>query len=629
MCGIAGLWHRGSAFTAAGLEDIAQRMTRALAHRGPDAQGTWASPSNGLVLGHRRLSILDLSPAGAQPMRSASGRFVIVFNGEIYDHLALRRALPAQSWRGHSDTETLLAAIAHWGLPKALQRCAGMFALALWDSETCTLSLARDRLGEKPLYYGRIGGDFVFGSELKALRHHPAYQGGVDRGALAALFSRGFIGAPRTIHPGLSKLPPGTVLSIRENPNDADTAMPSPFWALREVVEARRLDTAPSAAEAVDQLADLLHTVVGEQVVADVPVGAFLSGGIDSSLVVAAMKQVSTQPVRTFTIGFPSRKHDETEYARRVARHLGTVHTELQLTDAQVLELVPKMTSWFDEPFGDSSALPTYLVSMLARRHVTVCLSGDGGDEMFAGYSRYARLAANWSRLQRWPGAWRRASARLGALGVAPRRARQTLHLAGSRNGGEFYARMVSQWLPYTGVVKDVEMPTDVITLPQSLDDSPIEGAMYADALAYLPDDILTKVDRTAMANSLEVRIPLLDRRIVEWAWQLPIDIRRHDGVAKWPLRTLLARHLPVELIDRPKMGFGVPLDEWLRTSLRPWAEDLLDERRLRREGFLEPRAVRAAWQQHLARKADLRDVLWPALMFQQWLADGLANPAA
>lgn len=628
MCGIAGFWMGESSREPDAARTLLQHMTRTLQHRGPDAEGLWLSDDAALGLGHRRLSILDLSPAGAQPMHSACGRYVIVFNGEIYNHVKLRAQLPPQSWRGHSDTETLLAAIAQVGLAEALRRSDGMFALALWDREARTLSLARDRLGEKPLYHSRVGGDLVFASELKALRQHPAFKGGVDRLALATLLARGCIGGTSTIHPGVHRLPPGTVLTLRSGAGACDDAGPQPYWSLRALVE-KRCDAPPTAPDqVVDQLDALLDQVVREQVVADVPVGAFLSGGIDSSLVVAAMQRVSSTPVRTFTIGFPSREHDESGYARRVAQHLGTEHTELQLTDAQVLEFVPKAASWFDEPFGDSSALPTFLVSMLARRHVTVCLSGDGGDEMFAGYTRYGRLERHWSRLRHWPQVLRRPVALLAGSDLLPTRMRVALHLAGSRTPAEFYSRMVSQWPAYTHAVLGERCEAVAPELPDGIAASPIEGAMFVDALGYLPDDILTKVDRTAMANSLEVRIPLLDRRIVEWAWALPLAARRRNGVTKWPLRELLARRLPAELIDRPKMGFGVPLDEWLRTSLRPWAEELLDEHRLRREGYLDARAIRRTWQRHLSGRAHLRDVLWPVLMFQQWLSSGQATGA-
>lgn len=620
MCGVAGLFSPGTPRPGPDLEAIARRVTRTLQHRGPDAEGTWSDARAGIALGHRRLSILDLSPAGAQPMHSACGRYVIVFNGEIYNHMALRAELPAQTWRGHSDTETLLAAIAQWGLEKALQRSAGMFALALWDTETRTLSLARDRLGEKPLFFGRLGADLVFASELKALRCHPDFRSGVDPSALAQLLARGCIGAPSTIYPGIFQLPPGTTMSFREGDMQGRQAHPVPYWTLDTAIDQRLSSATPTPAAAVDRLESLLCEVVAEQMVADVPVGAFLSGGIDSSLVVAMMQQVATTRVRTFTIGFPSRAHDESTYARRVAQHLRTDHTELRLTDTEVQDLLPRVVDWFDQPFGDSSALPTYLVSNLARKHVTVCLSGDGGDEMFAGYTRYGRLVCHWNRVSRWPLALRRAASSLCSLEPLPMQVRRALHLAGSASPAEFYARMVTQWPAFTGVVRNAAVTDSGLVVPNAMGQSPIEGAMYADTLAYLPNDVLTKVDRTAMANSLEVRIPLLDCRVVEWAWTLPLSVRRRDGIPKWPLRTLLARHLPTELIDRPKMGFGVPLDDWLRGPLREWAEDLLSEARLQREGHLDPRPVRAAWRRHLTGEAHLRDQLWPVLMFEQWL---------
>jgi asparagine synthase (glutamine-hydrolysing) len=610
MCGIVGLLGSGSPDA-----DI-RLLTETLRHRGPDDGGVFVDAAAGISLGHRRLAIVDLSAEGHQPMASACGRYVIVYNGEIYNHLSLRAALPDVAWRGHSDTETLLAAVVRWGVRDALSRCSGMFAFALWDRHERRLTLARDRIGEKPLYHGWIGRDFIFASELKAIARHPRFAAGVDREALVRLLAHGHIDGGHSIYQGISSLPPGALLQIEPGGRESIER----YWKLEDFAAGPRASLEPAAA--VDELERRLGAVIGEQVIADVPVGAFLSGGIDSTTVVALMRAYSSRPVRTFTVGFESRGHDESAYARAVAGHLGTDHTELRVGDAEVRAAIPVVAESFDEPFGDSSAIPTYLVSRLARRHVTVALSGDGGDELFCGYTRYQRLRHHWTRLARLPRVLRRglswAAGPLAASGVP---GAALLRSAAQDNAAGFYEFMTRQWRQPRDVVLGAPPPVAPPAVPVAIAGNALESAMFADSLGYLPNDILVKVDRAGMACSLESRIPMLDHRLVEWSWTLPLDLKLRDGTAKWLLRQVLDRHVPRELIDRPKMGFGVPLDEWLRTSLRPWAEDLLSEQTLRRQGYLDARAIRRAWQLHLSGRVNSRDRLWPVLMFQDWLA--------
>lgn len=639
MCGVAGAWQPGADMEVLGAQ--ARAMAAAIAHRGPDDAGTWVDAAAGLALGHRRLSILDLSAAGHQPMLSACGRWVIVFNGEIYNHQELRAQLQAAAaapaWRGHSDTETLLAAIAHWGLEQTLRRCTGMFALALWDRERRVLALARDRLGEKPLYYGWQGATFLFGSELKALRAHPAFVGGIDRGALALLLRYNYVPAPYSIHPGIRKLPPGTWLEL-----DAGTRDPAPraYWSLREVAE--RGMAAPfegSDAEAVDALAATLGGAVAGQRVADVPLGALLSGGIDSTLITALMQAQSPQPVRTFTIGFEEKAYDEADHARAVAAHLGTAHTELRLTAEDARALIPRMPQVYDEPFADSSQLPTCLVMQLARRHVTVALSGDGGDELFGGYNRYLLGPRVWRRMAPVPAPLRRMAGgllqalpahaidqgwrRLGTpLGIAQPGAK--CHRIGARlrhvHGlDDLHVELQAEWRDRNPAGEPHPVLLDQRDQWPRLSD-PVARMMALDALTYLPDDILVKVDRAAMAVSLETRAPFLDHAVVELAWRLPLAMKLRGGRGKWILRQLLERHVPRALTERPKMGFGIPLDAWLRGPLRGWADDLLDPARLRRQGLLDPAPVQQVWQAHRRGQGQYGYRLWSVLMFQAWL---------
>ena len=622
-------------------------MTDTLIHRGPDDGGVWEDTRSGVALGNRRLAIVDLSPEGHQPMHSASGRYVLAFNGEIYNFWALREELEGLGhlFRGHSDTEVMLAAFTEWELEGALERFNGMFAFALWDREERSLYLARDRLGEKPLYYGWMGETFLFSSELKALKVHPTFRGEISRNALTLYLRYQYIPAPYTIYEGISKLSPGTRLTIDEAGN---VSGPVPYWSAKEAAE--RGVTNPfsgSDTEAVDELDGMLRDSVRMRMVADVPLGAFLSGGIDSSAVVAAMQSQSDRPVRTFSIGFYEEEYSEAEHAKAVARHLGTEHTELYVTPEEAMSVIPKLPTLYDEPFSDPSQIPTYLVSQLARRHVTVSLSGDGGDELFAGYNRYFWVESIWGKVG-WmpqglrsalaealtavsPQGWERAFKKLGP--VLPTKARQRipgdkLHKLAEvltvKNPEAMYLNLVSLWKRPDAVVIGGSEPLVTLTDPGQWADLPdlTQRMMYLDTVTYLPDDILVKVDRASMGVSLEGRVPFLDHRLVEFAWRVPLGMKIKDGKSKWLLRQVLNQYVPKKLIERPKMGFGVPIDAWLRKPLRGWAEALLDERRLRREGFFDPRPIREKWAEHLSGKRNWQYPLWDVLMFQAWLEE-------
>ena len=646
MCGIAGFFGGNWG----GREQVSatlSEMCRSILHRGPDRSDIWFDETGRIGFAHNRLAILDLSSAGDQPMHSHSGRYVIIYNGEIYNHETVREELAAAgfayNWRGHSDTETLLAAIEAWGVRGALQRSTGMFALALWDRAEQTLTLARDRLGEKPLYYGCQDGTFLFGSELKALARHPSFRGEVDRQALTLLLRYNCIPAPFSIYRGIAKLPPGTFLTIRD---PAAEPVIDTYWSATEVAEAgvsNRLEIGEE--EAIDRLEELLETAIKGQMISDVPLGAFLSGGVDSSAVVAVMQKLASRPVKTFTIGFHEKNYNEAKHAKAVARHLGTEHTELYVTPEEARSVIPRLPQMYDEPFADSSQIPTHLVAALAREHVTVALSGDGGDEVFGGYNRYLYTSQLWDRISALPksvrsvaaralsavppSAWNSFGSKAGA--ILPRLAKvdrlgDKVHkgaaLLGSSSEADLFAGMLSHWRePESVVIGATEPPSAARGHGPSLESlSAVERMMALDLTGYLPDDILVKVDRAAMAVSLETRVPYLDQRVIEFAWRLPFDFRLRGGETKWILRQLLYRHVPKELIERPKMGFGIPLGDWLRGPLRDWAETLLDERRIRDEGFFNPEPIRRLWRAHLGGGVDEPNRLWIILMFQQWL---------
>ncbi|MEQ1694998.1 MAG: asparagine synthase (glutamine-hydrolyzing) [Hyphomicrobiaceae bacterium] len=638
MCGLTGFLDLTRSSSKGALEQTVRGMADSLVHRGPDEGGVWADEAAGIALGHRRLSIVDLTVAGRQPMRSASGRFVLSYNGEIYNADELRAELGSgHAWRGHSDTEVLAEAIAAWGLETAIAKSAGMFALAVFDRETRTLSLVRDRLGKKPLYYTRQGSLFMFGSELRALRAHPQFSAVIDRDALVGFVRRGHYLEPATVYAGVVQLEPGHILTI--GPDGASRN--APYWALQSRIEdIRAKPFSGSPVEAVDMLSSLLTDAVQRRMVADVPVGAFLSGGYDSSTVVALMQTVSQQRVRSFSIGFSQDDYNEAPFAREVARHLKTDHTEFMVTPTETLDVIPGLPLIYDEPFADSSQIPTYLVSKLARGQVTVALSGDGGDELFAGYNRYTLGDAMRRRAGRLPLSARRwvASAlastqpqmldRLARLipgRHSPSYLGDKLHkLAGvlALDDVGVYRQLTSQWPDDpAGVViggKEAIWPVANDALAALLPET-IERMQYYDTLGYLPGDILAKVDRASMAVSLEVRAPLLDHRVAEFAWSLPLDLKIRKGQAKWVLRQVLYRHVPASLVDRPKAGFSVPVGDWLRTDLRDWAEDLLDEAKLREAGFFNPVPIRKLWADHQSGVRNGQYALWSILMFEAW----------
>lgn len=643
MCGFAGFLGYG-ALGVDGISSVAKKMGDAIRHRGPDDSGMWHDENGQIALVHQRLSIVDLSPAGHQPMISPSGRYVIAFNGEIYNHPVLRHEIekvapPQGGWRGHSDTETLLAGIDAWGLEATLMRAVGMFAVALWDRQANVLSLARDRVGEKPLYFGWQGQGqrrvFLFGSELGALKAHPAFAAAVDRGALALLMRHNYIPAPYTIHEGIAKLTPGTLLRVSLGAQEPEIL---PYWDFLATAQAGRVKPfAGTPEQAVDALGALIKDAVGQQMMADVPLGAFLSGGIDSSTVVALMQAQSSRPVKTFTIGFHEQGYNEAVHAKAVAAHLGTDHTELYVTPEEAMAVIPRLPTLYSEPFADSSQIPTFLVSELARQHVTVSLSGDAGDELFGGYERYRMTAAMWGKISRVPRPLRQLAAstvtavpisawdRLGSFMRMPRigeRLHKGAPLAVSRGTDDLYRQAISHWGDPCSVVRSSTEPATILTSGDKRlhELSDVERMMVMDSLSYLPDDILTKVDRASMGVSLESRVPFLDHRIIEFAWRLPMSYKVRGGVTKWPLRQVLYRHVPQALIDRPKRGFAMPVHAWLRGPLRDWAEQLLSEQRLEAEGYFHPQAVRRAWTEHLTGKRNWSGRLWIVLMFQAWL---------
>lgn len=640
MCGIAGLLTFDSAISRQQLHGIAESMGTSLRHRGPDDEGIWIDPEAPVALVHRRLSIVDLSPAGHQPMISSDGRFVITYNGEIYNHEEIRPELLARGirFRGHSDTEVMLEAFAAHGIETTVKRLIGMFALAVWDRRERTLTLVRDRLGIKPMFWAKFGGTFMFGSELKALRAYPGWSPQINRNAVASFMRFNYVPAPHSIYDGVQKLEPGSILTLPwgREPQIAK------FWDARSVaLSGLSAPIKGSDAELVEQLEALLGDAVRRRMIADVPLGAFLSGGVDSSTVVALMQNANLGPVRTFTIGFEMPGFDEAPHAAAVARHLGTQHTELTVTAREALDVIPRLPEIYDEPFADSSQIPTFLVSAMTRKHVTVALSGDGGDELFAGYNRYQLASRLWRGLSLLPRSFRQSIGdfitRIPAerwsrlLGFLPDKARPAqigdkLHklasVVGLADGGEVYRRLVSHWEP-NDVMRDAAEFKGMLWDPAVAQEIPgfLEQMQFLDTITYLPDDILAKVDHASMAVALEARVPLLDHRVVEFSWRLPRTAKIRGGKTKWLLRQVLDRHVPREIIERPKMGFGIPLAEWLRGPLRDWAESLLAEKRLREAGLLDPATVRRYWHEHLQGHRNWQYLLWDALMLEAWRA--------
>lgn len=642
MCGIVGFLSQSGSEDGRG---ILHRMADALVHRGPDDFGAWIDTANGVGFAHRRLSIIDLSSQGHQPMVSHCGRYTIVLNGEIYNHLELRNSLGALPWRGHSDTETLLACFTRYGVRETLPIVVGMFAFAVWDRDERQLLLARDRMGEKPLFYGTLpSGEFLFGSELKGLRAHPRWYGDIDREALTLYLRHNCIPAPWSVYRGIRKLRPGRWLAVTRSGNCTEGA----YWDVVEVAKRERADADQSVTDALatDRLEVVLGAAVRGQMLADVPLGAFLSGGVDSSTIVALMTRHSAQRVRTFAIGFSEPGYDEAEHAKAVARHLGTDHTELYVSGNDALAVVPRLPLIYDEPFADSSQIPTFLVAQLARQHVTVALSGDGGDELFAGYSRYTLAKSVQHQLEwlplgfrRWlsrrilatrPATWDELT-RGGMALVAPRwrrrRVGDDLHkFAASVLPADgpigMYRALVSHWQDPAAVVLNAQEPCTLLgdTNVQGAFSHPVERMSLTDQVTYLPDDILVKIDRAAMAVSLETRVPLLDHRVVEFAWQTPLHQKIRKGQTKWLLRQVLYRYVPKKLIERPKQGFAVPLDHWLRGPLRDWAESLISPDRLVAEGYFDVGQVRQKWAEHISGQRNWQYLLWDVLMFQAWL---------
>ncbi len=661
MCGIVGIWQTSGQKSPSELTSLITGMSTTLTHRGPDDGGTWVEASTGIALGHRRLSILDLSPAGHQPMVSGDGRYVIIFNGEIYNFLELRNRLQqAYRFRSHSDTEVLLAGFSVWGIEATLKQALGMFAFALWDTEEKCLHLGRDRIGEKPLYYGWLNGGFIFASELKAIRAYPDFQQEINPSALGLLLQYGYIPAPHSIYEGVYKLIPGTILQVRESgvrswelvaEGNKDNHSPqflipnatSVYWRGEEIAcEGIANPFSGSETEAINSLESLLIEVISQQKISDVPLGAFLSGGIDSSLVVSLLQKVSNQPVKTFTIGFSEREYDEAQYGAKVAHHLGCDHTEMYINPQRAIDVIPLLPTLYDEPFADSSAIPTYLVSQLARKQVTVCLSGDGGDELFGGYSQYFWGRNIWATVSKIPLPLRQILAsRITALSqerwnelsqslpLSPFKyfpAGDSLYrLAGvlsqkQREG--IYHYLMCQWQNPDSVVKGMGQTQTIFhDLSRWIDADFLQQMMFVDMMTELVDGILVKVDRATMGNSLESRIPFLDARVVKFAWSLPLQMKVRDNQGKWILRQILSRYLPDDLINRPKQGFGIPLAEWLRSEqLRSWGDYLLDEERLLSGGFFYPEAIVEKWREHQSGRYNWQRLLWPVLMFQAWL---------
>jgi asparagine synthase (glutamine-hydrolysing) len=647
MCGINGFYSK----TASTFNNVIVNMNSAISHRGPDSDGVWNDKNIGIVLGHQRLSIIDLTKAGHQPMQSHSERFILTYNGEIYNHLEIRNELEKSyspiKWKGTSDTETLLQAIEFWGIETTLKKIVGMFAFAVWDQKNRCLTLARDRIGEKPIYFGWQGkGEnkvFLFGSELKALKVHPGFNGDINRDAIALQLRHNCIPAPYSIYKNINKLLPAHYLQLKEN-DLKEGILPNskPYWSLKDTAVSGINSSLPANIKNIkDELEQLLKTCVKQQMISDVSLGAFLSGGVDSSTIVALMQAQSVQPIKTFTIGFHEENYNEAKYAKEVAKHLGTDHTEFYVSDKQALEVIPKLSNIYDEPFSDSSQIPTFLVSELAKQNVKVSLSGDGGDEMFCGYNRYTMSKNWWNKVSLMPWPLRNFLAdRITAFSPNTWNKLLKIFLRSNYlgNSGDLmykFSRVLRCKTldhAYLKLTSHFDNPTEIV-LNSKIQKTRLSNynselnqfdnqqkMMIFDALTYLPDDILVKVDRASMANSLEIRTPFLDHRIVEFSWQIPQSLKLKDGQGKWILRQILNKYVPKKITERPKMGFGVPIDIWLRGPLRDWAESLLNETRLKNEGYFDKNHIRTIWKEHLSKKKNWQHHLWDILIFQSWL---------
>ena len=647
MCGINGFYSKSSST----FDNVILKMNSAISHRGPDTNGSWLDKNSGIVLGHQRLSIIDLSVAGNQPMRSNSGRFILTYNGEVYNHLEIRKEIEKSNsnikWRGNSDTETLLEAIDFWGIEITLKKIDGMFAFGLWDHKIRSLILVRDRIGEKPLYYGWQGKGndkvFLFGSELKALKVHPEFNGVINRDAIALQLRHNCIPAPYSIYKDIYKLLPGHYLELKES-DLKNSLLPSSktYWSLTEkAIYGNNNQLALSEIDIQKDLEKHLQSSVKKQMISDVPLGAFLSGGIDSSAVVALMQAQSNHPVKTFSIGFSEDDYSEAKYAKKIAQHLGTDHTELYVSSKKAMEVIPKLPSIYDEPFSDSSQIPTYLVSQLAKQHVKVALSGDGGDELFCGYNRYV-MSKKFSNIYRYMPLSLRKILKSGLQSISPQNwSKISKLLPGFSEYSNFgdkiykvanvleaktlydqYYMLCSHWQNPTEAVINSKEPSTLLTeiKPELKGLNTQQEMMVLDFVTYLPDDILVKVDRAAMASSLETRVPFLDHKLIEYVWKIPQSLKLRDGQGKWILRQILNQYVPKNLMERPKMGFGVPIDTWLRGPLKDWAENLLNEKRLQQEGYFNPKLIRDKWAEHLNGKKNWQYDLWDVLMFQAWI---------
>ena len=645
MCGICGFYSKSSLE----FDNIISKMNLAISHRGPNNHGTWNDNNSGIVMGHQRLSVIDLSPAGHQPMKSNSGRFILTYNGEIYNHLEIRKEIEESfnvKWKGNSDTETLLEAIEFWGVEVTLKKIVGMFAFGLWDKKIRTLTLVKDRLGEKPLYFGWQGKGvnkvFLFGSELKALKIHPVFEGVINRNAVALQLRHNCIPAPYSIYKDIYKLLPGNFLQLNEKDlKNGLLPRSKPYWSLVDIaINGVKRPLTSNLKDIKDELEQLFKASIKQQMISDVPLGAFLSGGVDSSTIVGMMQNLSSRPIKTFTIGFNEQNYNEANYAKEVSKHLGTDHTELNVSSQQALNVIPKLPLLYDEPFSDSSQIPTILISELAKKNVTVSLSGDGGDELFCGYNRYIKSNTLWKNLSLLPlplrkglGSiiesippltWDKLSKFLPILNRYPNfgdKMHKGANVLDSGDLYDFYYKLVSHWQNPTEVVLNSKEPNTFLTgfKPKLKELNNQQKMMVLDCISYLSDDILVKVDRAAMSTSLETRSPFLDHRIVEYVWKIPQKYKLRNGQSKWILREILYKYVPKKLIERPKMGFAAPIDTWLRGPLKDWAESLLNETRLRQEGYFNSDIIRNKWDEHLSGKKNWQHHLWNVLMFQSW----------